>query len=161
MFKTMEEGESFFYMDTAVVVKTNRLEGLINYSYDVGLVLPLTHHNFTCYTNEKMFDWFQETTSNFASINTHIHAAFLTVTKNFLSSIILKAWVTCALDVKCISPEGSRLAPCCGCHRYDQSALQIILTFFFNMPANSDLYHPPYGKDIEGSPFFNFVPHRP
>ena len=54
---------------------------------------------------------------------------------------LLNSWVDCALHKECIAPEGSKKGPCnqrklgltrndvnyCGCHRFDQSALDVIL----------------------------------
>ena len=50
--------------------------------------------------------------------------------------LIVKPWVACALKSDCIAPEGSKLTGCLtpeketdynGCHRYDQSALNVLL----------------------------------
>ena len=50
---------------------------------------------------------------------------------------LLEPWLDCALHQECIAPEGSRAKPCLftneydghyiGCHRYDQSALNILM----------------------------------
>ena len=49
----------------------------------------------------------------------------------------IEPWLDCALHVECIAPKGSKGWPCghiinhdghyIGCHRYDQSALNLIL----------------------------------
>ena len=51
-----------------------------------------------------------------------------------MREMFLNLWVDCALHHECIAPHGSRLGPCdlskryyCNCHRYDQSALNLIL----------------------------------
>ena len=51
---------------------------------------------------------------------------------------LVSRWVDCALHEECIAPKGAQLYHCspkpiqqvdyCGCHRFDQSALNIILT---------------------------------
>ena len=51
---------------------------------------------------------------------------------------VLKYWVDCAMHKECIAPDGATLGNCffrhmssgeyCGCHRYDQSAFNLILT---------------------------------
>ena len=58
---------------------------------------------------------------------------------------VLKPWVDCALHEQCIAPKGSSRSPChfemlkyndgryVGCHRYDQSALNIILARKFGL----------------------------
>ena len=80
-----------------------------------------------------MFNWFNGT-ADFYSVVDSIAANFMIFYNNFLYSLIMKAWVTCALDETCIAANGTRLAPCCGCHRYDQSAITIILSHFFHTP---------------------------
>ena len=61
-------------------------------------------------------------------------ANFLVVTDTFLTRLIMKAWLTCALDTGCLIAENTPTL--CekrsgDLHRYDQSAMVIILTHFF------------------------------
>jgi hypothetical protein len=61
-------------------------------------------------------------------------ANFLVVTDTFLTRLIMKAWLTCALDPEClISLTTPTLCSrhSAGVHRFDQSAMVIILTHFF------------------------------
>ena len=56
---------------------------------------------------------------------------------------VLKPWVDCALHEQCIAPSGSAVSPCrnrikkigeyIGCHRFDQSALNIVLAKRFGL----------------------------
>lgn len=56
---------------------------------------------------------------------------------------LIEPWLDCALHKECIAPPGARLRPCLfttrhdghyiACHRYDQSALNIILTREFGL----------------------------
>jgi hypothetical protein len=54
------------------------------------------------------------------------------------------------------SSKGSRLNDCCGCHRYDQSALTIITSFFFGYPKlvanhfSANSFENPYEYDLFG-----------
>lgn len=85
-----------------------------------------------------------------------IDANFLLFKKSILTSLIMKAWVTCALDESCIAPEGSRLSPCCGCHRYDQDALTIVTSYFYSHPfhPNKTEVMPPVSFSKEEAFFF-------
>lgn len=61
-------------------------------------------------------------------------ANFLAVTDTFLSRLIMKSWLTCALDDKCLIASTSQTlcsGHSAGVHRYDQSAMVIILSYFF------------------------------
>jgi hypothetical protein len=89
----------------------------------------------SCYTLSGTFSWFNETSSLFDDIYI-AEAGFVAVTDNFLSRLVLKTWVTCALDINCISPSNSktqcrRQGGASGMHRYDQSAMVAVLSFFF------------------------------
>ena len=64
-----------------------------------------------------MFDWFQLDIEPYEDMFT-IDANFLMFKRSFVTSLVMKAWVICALDPSCISPPGSRLYRCCGCHRF-------------------------------------------
>ena len=65
----------------------------------------------------------------------------------------MRHWVDCAKKMECIAPEGSRLAPCnwsepifAGCHRYDQSALNLILFRELSPTALSELFENSHSK---------------
>jgi hypothetical protein len=91
-----------------------------------------------CYTDKRLYDWFGDnsTLQNMQyDIKTLEANAFL-FRKSFVTELIMKAWVTCALDTKCMALEGAVLWPCCGCHRYDQAALSVISTFFYGYPKD-------------------------
>ena len=78
----------------------------------------------------------------------HIEAGCWVMWANSLMKFkFLKNWVDCALHKECIAPHGSHLWPCdfklgnktkgagvyIGCHRYDQSALDMILIREFGL----------------------------
>lgn len=61
-------------------------------------------------------------------------SAILFLSNRAMRKRFMRHWVDCARKTNCIAPEGSKLAPCnwsepvfAGCHRYDQSALNLIL----------------------------------
>ncbi|CAF5139643.1 unnamed protein product, partial [Rotaria sp. Silwood1] len=105
------------------------------------------------FTFDGTFSWFNETSSSFDNIYI-AEAGFLVVTDNFLSRLILKTWFTCALDENCIAPSNSKTQLTLGIrsitkHRYDQSAMVTILSFYFfpslrqngkSDPAPYDMY---------------------
>lgn len=92
-------------------------------------------HYLSCFTLSGTFTWFNETTTAFDDIYI-AEAGFVAVTDNFLSRLVLKTWVTCALDLECIAPTSSQ-TQCArngghsSTHRYDQSAMVAVLSFFY------------------------------
>ena len=64
--------------------------------------------DLNCYTNPKMFEWFGEKSESYKLFYT-IEANILLFHQNFLTSLLMKSWVTCALDRNCIAPPGSSI----------------------------------------------------
>ena len=66
----------------------------------------------------------------------------------------MKRWLDCAMNVECIAPPGTSISGCkydhlkisdgayIGCHRFDQSALNIILYQEFGRERWEQLFHP-------------------
>ncbi len=95
----------------------------------------LPGHYLPCYTLSGSFSWFNETYSTFDDIYI-AEAGFVAVTDNFLSRLVLKTWVTCALDSDCIAPSNSptlckRISGNTATHRFDQSVMVAVLSFYF------------------------------
>jgi hypothetical protein len=151
--ETLRTHETVIYIDSSVRFYNNELEPLVNTLRDVGLLTQYIGLKLNCYTNPKQFEWFGETAKSFQDFYT-IEANILFFHRNFITMLMMKAWVTCALDVNCIAPEGSRLSGCCGCHRYDQSAITTVASFFFPLPKNDD-HLPAYSFTKNESYFFN------
>lgn len=113
----------------------------------------LPGHYLSCFTLTGTFSWFNETSTVFDDIYI-AEAGFVAVTDNFLSRLVLKTWVTCALDPECIAPSASkttcsRIGGPSSIHRFDQSAMVAVLSFFFYQsqrrndqtePAPYDMY---------------------
>lgn len=135
-------------MDSSIRFNSGNIEKSIELTRKVGLLARYYPISLKCYTDNRMFEYFGETDiDNIGSIE----ANFIMIHKTFLTRLIMKSWVTCALDESCIAPLGSSihgkrrswslsLEPCnlrCNCHRFDQSALTLILTFFYGHPVDS------------------------
>jgi hypothetical protein len=91
--------------------------------------------NQSCATNPDMFDWFNIGKRQEIGSIPQIEAGMVIYHRNFLNALIMKAWIQCALDVNCMA-NGCLYCKCCdpGCHRFDQSALTMVLSFFFQYP---------------------------
>lgn len=122
----------------------------------LGILAQYSNHELLCYTNAKMFSWFDDDGNliNYKSIKKIQTNLLLISNKNLISKIIIKAWLTCAFDKDCIAPAGSKYDDCCGCHRYDHSAITIISTYFYGHPMSFDKgYLPAYALQ-ESEKFF-------
>ncbi|CAF3193916.1 unnamed protein product [Rotaria sp. Silwood2] len=127
---------TIIYGDTSVRYLTSNFDRIIIDNLIRGFSCrELPGHYLSCFTLSETFSWFNETSSTFDDIYI-AEAGFVAVTDNFLSRLVLKTWVTCALDSNCISPSSSR-TQCkrtggpSATHRYDQSAMVAVLSFYF------------------------------
>lgn len=151
------------YIDTTVRFHSNQVDSITDSIKKIGTLFNYKNVKLNCYSNEKIFDWFNEKPETFNSMNL-IKTNVLAFHRNFLTSLILKAWVTCALDENCISPPGSSpnggflssLLGCkhCGCHRYDENAITIINSYFYGYPKHSKIYLPAYSFTLNQTKLF-------
>jgi hypothetical protein len=68
------------------------MKPIIDTLKNVGMLTQFIGLRLTCYTNSKMFTWFGEETKSFESFFT-IEANILFFHQNFLTLLIMKAWV--------------------------------------------------------------------
>ncbi|CAF2053808.1 unnamed protein product [Rotaria magnacalcarata] len=125
---------TIIYGDSSIRFKSNSFNPVLIDNYIRGFaVRELPNHYLSCFTRTGTFGWFNQSYSQFDEIYMS-EANFLVVTDTFLTRLIMKAWLTCALEPECIMALGSK-SNCRGSsttyHRYDQSAMVIILTHFF------------------------------
>ncbi|CAF1177433.1 unnamed protein product [Rotaria sordida] len=127
---------TIIYGDTSVRYLTSNFDRIIIDNLIRGFSCrELPGHYLSCFTLSGTFSWFNETSFTFDDIYI-AEAGFVAVTDNFLSRLVLKTWVTCALDSNCISPSSSRteckrMSGITGTHRFDQSAMVATLSFYF------------------------------
>lgn len=149
----MRSHESIIWIDTSIHFISNQIGPHLSTLTDVGFLTQFIQLNFNCYTNPLMFKWFDEKMELFDDFWT-IEANILMFQRTFLTKLIVKVWVTCALDKDCIAPNGSRRLPCCGCHRYDQAAITLISSFFYAQPREKRAYLPAFSFTQQESYFF-------
>lgn len=152
------------YIDSSIRFLNNKIAPIVNTCSEVGMLTQYIGLKLTCYTHPMMFRWFDESPSSYENFFT-IEANILMFHQSFLTSILMKAWITCALDPNCIAPEGASTGGCCGCHRYDQDALTIVNSYFFGhtkdknfLPAYSFTTHESYFFEIrryQGMKYFD------
>ncbi|XP_045215810.2 uncharacterized protein LOC123566048 isoform X2 [Mercenaria mercenaria] len=133
-----------WWMDTSIRFRTNDIDSVIenakkySYLFTVSLnylaVGTLTKHTF-----KATFDFLREDRCKFKRFH-EIWATTLLFHFDRITSIVVRAWVKCALNELCIAPEGSLHKRGCNfqhdydgrCHRFDQSVLGIITRRIIN-----------------------------
>ena len=97
------------------------------------------------YTHDGMIKYFHFPASrkDMADIGGFQGGVWLMWANDMMKKKLIDPWVDCALHKECIAPSGAKLGPCgrafprdghyVGCHRYDQSALNLILAREFGI----------------------------
>ncbi|KAL4221033.1 hypothetical protein ACF0H5_019295 [Mactra antiquata] len=100
------------------------------------------------YTSPKMFEYLKESRCCMVDAGLTDISTMVFYRSNITWSAIMKPWLLCALNKDCISPPKARYSGCfemrapktTGCHRYDQSALSIILERAFQISLKTEKF---------------------
>ena len=149
----MKEHESLIYIDVSVRFHSGLVEPALAASRRVGIITRFTNAKLTCFAHTKTVEWFGATDAAasaiapaFASQALLLKTNFMAIERNFLTALVLKAWVTCALERECIAPVGASptgglvasvfgCSASCDCHRYDRAAISFVCSHFYGLPA--------------------------
>ena len=101
------------YIDSSIRFFSNKIDDILGTCESTGIMAQQIPLRLPCFTASKMFEWFGENDADYDKFGT-IEGNFIILHRNFLNALIMKAWVTCALDETCIAPIGHRLMGCCG-----------------------------------------------
>ena len=101
------------------------------------------------FTHDGMIEYlhYPKARIDIAGITTLEASGWLMWTNSFLKRKLIEPWLDCALHQECIAPKGAKLRPCrftnnhdghyVGCHRYDQSAINLIMAQRFGLNYQS------------------------
>ena len=103
--ESLRDFQTVIYIDSSIRFLSSEMNPIIDSLKKLGVLTQFIGLKLTCYTNPKMFTWFKEEVKAFENFFT-IEANILLFHRNFLTSLIMKAWITCALDKECIAPAG-------------------------------------------------------
>ncbi len=93
--------DTILYVDSSIRFKANNIEPVVKACRDVGFLTQFIGFNLICFTALNQFIWFGETWKEYEDFFT-IEANILMFHRTFLTNLIMKAWVTCALDQSCM-----------------------------------------------------------
>ena len=139
------------------------------------LDLSLTSFSTIEFTHDGMMKYLQypkhpKHRKDIAQLETLQATCFLIWANSLMQEKLIEPWLDCALHQECIAPKGSRLKPCdftkvgqgyyVGCHRYDQSALNLILAREFGVDgllrgANTTITHPTWRVDRHRTEYYS------
>lgn len=108
----------------------------------IGLVAWTIKEPTSSLTHPKMFQYFKTKPENFYFHRAVESSHLIVFNLDRIHHELMLPWVRCALTQECISPTGAQNVGCnyqrkplfrySGCHRYDMSALNVILGLLFN-----------------------------
>ncbi|KAL1463529.1 hypothetical protein WDU94_015272 [Cyamophila willieti] len=145
------------YMECDIRFSFGNITALVNKSLKTGIVLSEQEdvgvsnqkHAVTSLTHPKMFEYFQTVVDNFEFTPMISVRSMLVFNTEAIHKNIMLPWVQCALIQECIYPIGAQSDGCrfdkkphfrySGCHRYDESALNLVLGLHFGVD-NVSLY---------------------
>ena len=137
-----EEYEVILYMDSSIRLKGNFKNTVLPLLQTFPFVAgPLHSVPIISMIHEGMLDYLKVSRQEVAdvfirTIQGGVHTVWVT---QQIKEKFIKYWVDCALHPECIAPPGAGISPCdwnmittnpgeyVGCHRFDQSALNVIL----------------------------------
>lgn len=120
---------------------TGHLEPLLQKARSTGVVTWATHHAASSLTHPKMFDYFHTSSESFFFLPMVQSSHIMLYNTAEVHTKLMLPWIQCALTQDCIDPIGAQSSGCrfnkkplyrySGCHRYDGSALNIVLGLMF------------------------------
>ena len=133
--KVFQEYGNVFWVDTSVRFLSNGLEEPMQYLKNTSLLYFTYDANMTIgqHTMIKTFNYFKEHPCPYGSFG-ETESGNTGFYDSHVSRVIVKKWLSCALIEECIAPRGHtkrctnhKSTVTGSCHRYDQSALGIML----------------------------------
>ncbi|GFN90458.1 hypothetical protein PoB_001696400 [Plakobranchus ocellatus] len=125
---------------------------------------PLIFTPVVAYTEKDMFDYFQEKRCTFSDCSMLTAEAIALYRTEETWHELMKPWLKCALNRDCIAPKYAMYSRCfhmrqprtTGCHRYDMSALSIIVNRAVQYTIDSEKmvsFRLTYTEEIEKTSF--------
>ena len=143
-----EEYDVIMYGDASLRMKTCNMRKALDHllKYPLLDLYPISFRAIE-FTHDGMMEYLQypKHRKDIAQLKTLQATCFLIWANSVMQEKLIEPWLDCALHQECIAPKGSKLWPChftkvhdghyIGCHRYDQSALNLILAREFGVDS--------------------------
>lgn len=135
-------------IDFKLPLKYLKENNILFFTYDIS-------NNIALHTHTTMFAYFSEDPCLYKSFG-EVEAGSIAFRKSNVTDVVLRQWVSCALIFDCIAP--SNATKHCGkplngkmtdamighCHRFDQSALSIILRRLYHKQNDYPMVEIPF-----------------
>ncbi|XP_023236948.1 uncharacterized protein LOC111636028 [Centruroides sculpturatus] len=142
MQEVLDQAGAVIWMDVNFKIISSQIDGVLQKAQKEGLVSWSIDQPTSTLTHPKMFDYFQTRQDNFYFHRMVEPSHILLYNTGLIHQHLMLPWVQCALTPDCIAPIGAQSSGCrfdkkplyrySGCHRYDMSALNVILGIMFD-----------------------------
>lgn len=146
MQEVLNEAGAVFMLDVQYVFTTSEIRNILNQAEKQGLSSWTTNLPTSALTHPRMFDYFNTKQEKFFFHRMIQPNLIVIYNINSVHFGVMFPWVKCALIPNCIAPIGAQNSGCrfdkkplyryTGCHRYDASALNVILGLMFDFSSS-------------------------
>ncbi|XP_067123407.1 uncharacterized protein [Centruroides vittatus] len=135
--EVLDQAGAVIWMDVNFKIISSQIDGVLQKAQKERLVSWSIDQPTSTLTHPKMFDYFQTRQDNFYFHRMVEPSHILLYNIGLIHQHLMLPWVQCALTPDCIAPIGVQSSGCrfdkkplyrySGCHRYDMSALNVML----------------------------------
>ncbi|XP_067667576.1 uncharacterized protein [Haliotis asinina] len=137
----IRSADVIIWTDAAVRFRKSSIGPLLQEVETKGIMLEdgTPRYSVADHAQKIMFDYFGEKTCQYAQVIEKQPGFLVLKNERFVREIVLKPWVACAMNKKCMCPAHPETLIVCHtyvrkynkCHRFDQAAINIILAKLF------------------------------
>lgn len=93
--EALKDFETVIYLWVPTRVKSNKIKQIVQHTESVGGFLSTYNRiNLNCYTDHRMYDWFDATTNKIRLKNvSSLDEEVMIFRRNLMTSLVMKAWV--------------------------------------------------------------------
>lgn len=141
----LKDFSGVFWVDSTVVFRDNNMTNVYNQltTSNPGVLFFVdTGHGNLAVTHPQMFDYLPTNLTSLLPLRQFGAGVMLLYRTQFVVQHVIRWFVYCALDERCIAPVSERICDSrptklnsyhyIGCHRFDQSVINVILANIFD-----------------------------
>ncbi|GIY57334.1 uncharacterized protein CDAR_526121 [Caerostris darwini] len=144
--EVLNQAGAVIMMDVQYIFTSGDIHTIINRAEKDGIVAWPINQPTSALTHPRMFDYFNTKQEKFFFHRMVQPNHIVLYNRDIVHSKIMYYWVKCALVPNCIAPIGAQNSGCrfdkkplyrySGCHRYDMSALNVVLGLMFDFSSS-------------------------
>lgn len=144
--EVLNQAGAVIMLDVQYVFNTGEIHSILIQAEKEGLSSWTINQPTSALTHPRMFDYFNTKQEKFFFHRMVLPNQIILYNTNSIHFGVMFPWVKCALIPNCIAPIGAQNSGCrfdkkplyrySGCHRYDTSALNVILGLMFDFSSS-------------------------